>query len=550
MGAITCSIDPNLVRMLQSKELFEIFVETGTFKGDSIAIAAPYFEKIISIELSESLWKESTKRFVTNSKIDIKLGSSSEELCKLHNHLKNVATLYWLDSHSDIVKGDQERVCQSSLLDELKAIGVLNPYSIILIDDARLFIGPPPAAYNGLKWPSFQRIIHCLLSMSSQHEIMVINDVIIFSPPSMKTILDSYAQHFGIDWLLASNALKAHNHPSTLNILHWLQSIDANQKRLEVNQQKFINKSRGIFSRFNLKIKKYIRPKLGKLHQYPPRPIKIPAKSYFNSKKSIDYYPSISVVTPSFSQGIFIEKTILSVLEQEYPVLEYFVQDGGSMDETVDILKKYESKLTDWQSEKDNGQSEALNRGFAKTTGEIMAWINSDDIFLPGAFSTVASYFNRYPEIDVIYGNRLLIDENDMQIGRWILPQHDHDVLSWVDFIPQETLFWRRRVWEKVGGSIDESFHFAMDWDLLARFRHVRANFMHIDCFLGAFRVYSSQKTSLLINDVGDREMARIRQRLLGRVPHYSEINRAVRPYMRKHIVADLTYQVRAKLKI
>src|SRR6202162_2378644 len=99
-----------------------------------------------------------------------------------------------------------------------------------------------------------------------------------------------------------------------------------------------------------------------------------------------------------------------------------------------------------------------------------MAWLNSDDIMLPGALAYVATYFNQHPGIDVVYGHRILIHENDQQNGRWVMPGHNYDLLSWADYIPQETLFWRRRIWDKVGGRVDESFRFAMDWDLLVRF--------------------------------------------------------------------------------
>jgi glycosyltransferase involved in cell wall biosynthesis len=258
--------------------------------------------------------------------------------------------------------------------------------------------------------------------------------------------------------------------------------------------------------------------------------------------------PQISIVTPSFSQGGFIERTLLSVIDQQYPALEYFVQDGNSKDKTVEVLQEYQEKLSGWASEKDSGQSQAINRGFAKTSGEIMAWLNSDDLLLPGSLQTVGDYFNRHPDVDVVYGNRLMIDGDDQEIGRWIMPGHDGNVLSWVDYVPQETLFWRRRLWDKVGGHIDESFCFAMDWDLLVRFRDAGAKFAHIPQFLGAFRVHSEQKTSAAINTVGFQEMDRIRERLLGRIPSQSEIRRAVLPFLLKHLWVDILYRIKIKV--
>ena len=179
----------------------------------------------------------------------------------------------------------------------------------------------------------------------------------------------------------------------------------------------------------------------------------------------------------------------------------------------------------------DTGQSQAINRGFRKTSGEIMCWLNSDDLLLPGTLEIVSKFFRENPSVDVVYGNRLQIDVNDQEIGRWILPGHDDGVLSWVDYIPQETLFWRRDIWEKIGGEIDESFSFAMDWDLLLRFRDSGATFAHIPRFLGAFRVHNKQKTIATINDVGQREMNRIRERALGYVPSQLKIKRAVTPF-------------------
>lgn len=246
-------------------------------------------------------------------------------------------------------------------------------------------------------------------------------------------------------------------------------------------------------------IVRHLKPKIGKLNQHSPRLLRIlkPPPSLEKPEPQL----KISIVTPSFNQGMFIEKTIKSILDQEYLNLEYIIQDAGSTDETLDILKRYDSKLSDWTSAPDSGQSQAINLGFSKTTGDIMCWLNSDDILLPGALDCVINYFNQHPEVDVVYGNRLLIDENDMEIGSWILPGHDANVLTWVDYIPQETLFWRRNIWDKVGGYIDESFSFAMDWDLLIRFRDAGACFAHIPFFLGGFRVHKNQKTSSEIED-------------------------------------------------
>ncbi|MEW6120739.1 MAG: glycosyltransferase family 2 protein [Pseudomonadota bacterium] len=288
------------------------------------------------------------------------------------------------------------------------------------------------------------------------------------------------------------------------------------------------------------------RPRLGNLNQYAPRPLK--AIAHPVRTRGDDASPKISIVTPSYGQGSFIEHTLRSVLDQGYPNLEYFVQDGGSRDGTVEVLRRYEQELSGWTSEPDTGQSQAINRGFARTSGDIMAWLNSDDLLLPGTLDRVVEFFRRHPEVDVVYGNRLLIDEHGMEIGRWILPGHDDKVLAWVDYVPQETLFWRRSMWACVGGMVDESFRFAMDWDLLVRFREAGARFAHIPTFLGAFRVHERQKTSSVINETGHMEMNRIRERVLGRVPTHFEIRRAILPYLLRHVCVDMAYRVKARL--
>ena len=194
-------------------------------------------------------------------------------------------------------------------------------------------------------------------------------------------------------------------------------------------------------------------PRIGILRQYDPKPLLVPEQYLLEAPP--EPAPTISIVTPSYEQGRFLDRTLYSVASQGYPALEYVVQDGGSSDETLEVLRRYEPVLTRWASEPDEGQADAINRGFRNTTGEIMAWLNSDDLLLPGTLSYVARYFAEHPGVDVVYGNRLMIDENDAQIGAWILPAHDDVVLTYADFVPQETLFWRRRLWDSVGGSVD-----------------------------------------------------------------------------------------------
>jgi glycosyltransferase involved in cell wall biosynthesis len=267
-------------------------------------------------------------------------------------------------------------------------------------------------------------------------------------------------------------------------------------------------------------------------HQYPPKPMQIP--DHYHDALAFDpaSRPLVSIVTPSFNHAQFLERTMRSVLQQNYPSLEYVVQDGGSTDGTKQILEKYRVKLKSGESRPDSGQANAINLGFQHASGEIMAWLNSDDLLLPGTVAYVARYFLEHPDVDVVYGHRINIDENDQEIGRWIMPSHDDELLRWADYIPQETLFWRRRVWEKVGGSLDESFQFALDWDLLLRFQDAGANFARLPRFLGAFRIHAAQKTQAAMDGTGQEEMNRLRLRNHGRGVTWFEVKRHTKSYL------------------
>jgi glycosyltransferase involved in cell wall biosynthesis len=272
--------------------------------------------------------------------------------------------------------------------------------------------------------------------------------------------------------------------------------------------------------------------RLGQLQAYRPRPMSISV----SERRPLYISPlSISIVTPVLNQAAFIGQTIESVLGQRVSPLEYVVIDGGSVDGTPDVIARYGKQLSYFDSRKDRGQSHALNKGFAWTKGEILGWVNGDDLLLPGALETVARFFASHPEVDVVYGDRIVIDGEGRETGRWMLPSHSDRILSWVDYVPQETLFWRRRLWERVGSYIDESFQFAMDWDLLVRFRDCGARFHHLPRLIGAFRVHSAQKTIAQF-DVGLEEMNRIRARCLGYVPSSAATRFAVLPYVLRHI--------------
>jgi carbamoyltransferase len=295
-------------------------------------------------------------------------------------------------------------------------------------------------------------------------------------------------------------------------------------------------------------LRRWLSPRIGLLRHYPPKPIALPS-TYFKRGPTNHGAPSISIVTPSFQQGLFLERTICSVLSQQYSSLEYFVHDGGSTDNSVSILDRYTARLAGWESEPDEGQADAINRAFSQTQGEVMGWLNSDDLLLPSALETVGRYFARHPEVDVLYGNRLMIDEHDSQIGAWILPAHDDFVLTIADYVPQETLFWRRRIWERVGARVDPAFRYALDWDLLLRFRREGARMKHIGRFLGAFRVHEAQKTSAYL-PVGLVEMQLLRAREHGRELSLDEVLQSLQPYFRRHRIVHAWYRALDRLPL
>jgi GT2 family glycosyltransferase len=301
--------------------------------------------------------------------------------------------------------------------------------------------------------------------------------------------------------------------------------------------------------RFHLlrRAQELMRPRLGILRQHPPVPLLVPA-GYFTTDPP-NPAPTISIVTPSFGQGHFLERTLYSVVNQNYSALEYVVQDGGSTDDTVDVLRRFEGSLSRWASEPDGGQGDAINRGFAHTSGEIMAYLNSDDLLLPGALAFVARYFTAHPKVDVLYGNRMVIDENDGHIGSQILPRHDDEELTLLDFVPQETLFWRRTAWEAAGGQIDPSLRFAIDWDLLLRLRDSGAKMVRVPRFLGAFRVHEEQKTAAWFDDCLI-ECDALRRRVHGRAIAHDEAVARAAPYMRRHVPHHIWHRLKMRLPL
>jgi glycosyltransferase involved in cell wall biosynthesis len=202
--------------------------------------------------------------------------------------------------------------------------------------------------------------------------------------------------------------------------------------------------------------------------------------------------PTVSIVTPSYNQARYLEQTLCSVLEQDYPSLEYFVMDGGSNDGSVELIQKYAAKLAGWVSEKDRGQAEAINKGLRQTQGEIVAWLNSDDYYLPGALQKVVAAFAQHPESGLVYGNVLSVDENSRAFNlQTFQPYALNDLLAF-NIISQPAVFMRRSVLEQAG-LLDESYHCLLDHHLWLRMARL-APLVFIPETLAAARYHAEAK--------------------------------------------------------
>ena len=221
--------------------------------------------------------------------------------------------------------------------------------------------------------------------------------------------------------------------------------------------------------------------------------------------------PLVSIITPSFNQARYLDATIQSVLSQDYPNIEYMIVDGDSNDGTINVIKKYQSNLAWWVSEKDKGQTDALNKGFARAKGEILAWLNSDDTYEPGAVSAAVRYLQEHPEVGMVYGDCNFINESGRVIGQFDSAQTSYRLLrQGYSHIPQQTMFFRADLWKQVG-PLDTSFYFAMDYDLWTRIA-ARSQIRYVPQTWANFRLHTSGKT-ILADDRCWPEMIRVHYR-------------------------------------
>ncbi|WP_420154021.1 glycosyltransferase family 2 protein [Siphonobacter sp.] len=206
------------------------------------------------------------------------------------------------------------------------------------------------------------------------------------------------------------------------------------------------------------------------------------------------FFPTITIVTPSYNQGAFIEETIVSVLDQQYPNLEYLIIDGGSTDESVEIIRRYSKYLSFWESTPDRGQSHAINKGFVRSTGAILGWLNSDDLYMPGTLVQIHTYLQ---EADLVFGNCWHLQEKQSEtesLRSDVTEKMQRVSLANEDYIIQPSTFWTRRAWEQTG-PLREDLHFAFDWEWFLRAEQQKLKFQYVEDCWSVYRLHESHKT-------------------------------------------------------
>jgi glycosyltransferase involved in cell wall biosynthesis len=251
--------------------------------------------------------------------------------------------------------------------------------------------------------------------------------------------------------------------------------------------------------------------------------------------------PLVSIVTPSFNQAPYLEAAMQSVLEQNYPNIEYIVIDAASTDGSYDIIQRYGSRLAYWASEPDRGQTDAINKGFSRATGTYLAWLNADDRLLPNAVAEAVSFLEGHEEIGMVYGDADYIDASGEVVGRFPAAQTDyHRLLTGYVHVPQQAAFWRAELWHLVG-PLDPTFFFAMDYDLWVRLAEI-SRIHYLPSLWAQFRLHADSKT--IQNDhLAWDEMLRVHKRQGG-----SWFSPIVAKYWVRRLVAPLIHSRRRRM--
>lgn len=228
-----------------------------------------------------------------------------------------------------------------------------------------------------------------------------------------------------------------------------------------------------------------------------------------------------SIITPSFNQGIFIEETICSIVKQGYRNFEYFVIDGGSTDSTIDVIRKYQNEITYWISEKDYGQSHALNKGFQRATGDILIWINSDDTLEPDALAKAAEYFTNHPSVDVIHGKTIIFQGTDRLIKGADESSLPYQYLAGMAF-PQPSAFIRRSAIQNYHPVLNESLHYGMDYDLFASL-YLNGSFLNVPDVFSSYRLHDESKT-VMTNEGFARDWQKVFCKIVSTMEEFNDL--------------------------